>query len=384
MATKKYIYIVQVTRQLSIDILNNFIKEGAEVELITGVIEPNYEVLNANVKVKLITKYNNQSGFKRLYTWSIFTIRSFFIVLFKSSKNELILVTTPPFIVFLGTFFFRLRKQKYHLIIWDLYPDVLVNMVVMKAKANTIKVWQQLNKSCFTKATTIFTLGKHLSTAISNYTHKPISIIPNWTNTNFVKPMLRSENLFAKKHGLENKLVVMYSGNMGMTHDIESIIYAAELLKNELGIHFVLIGEGAKKTKIEKLVAEKKLTNILLLPYQEKEILPYSLSAADIGIVTLSKGAENISVPSKTYYTLAAGSAIIALASAESELGILINEYNCGKIIDSGQAQEIADYILYLSNNESELNKLKENARAASFNFTPQNAYQYYKQIVSS
>ena len=80
------------------------------------------------------------------------------------------------------------------------------------------------------------------------------------------------------------------------------------------------------------MVADKKLKNVLLLPYQKKEILPFSLGAADIGIVTLSEGAENISVPSKTYYTLAAGSAIIALASLESELALLIEKYNCGKL----------------------------------------------------
>lgn len=84
MSTKKYIYIVQVTRQLSIDILNNFSKQGAEITLITGIVESNYQVLDANIKVKYLNKYNNTSGFKRLFTWSLFTIRSFFMCFLKA------------------------------------------------------------------------------------------------------------------------------------------------------------------------------------------------------------------------------------------------------------------------------------------------------------
>jgi hypothetical protein len=122
MNSKKYIFIVQVTRQLSIDILNNFINEGAEIELVTGILEPNYASLDPRIKVKYFNRYDNTSTFKRMFTWSLFTFYSFFYILFRSRKKELILITTPPFIVFLGLFFKKVRNQNYHLIVWDLYP----------------------------------------------------------------------------------------------------------------------------------------------------------------------------------------------------------------------------------------------------------------------
>ena len=121
--------------------------------------------------------------------------------------------------------------------------------------------------------------------------------------------------------------------------------------------------------------------NVLLLPYQDKKVLPFSLTAADIGIVTLSQGAENISVPSKTYYTLAAGSAIFALAAKESELGILVDTYKCGVVFDNSTPQNIANNILQLNQNRQELEQYKQNARKASFNFTPKNAKLYYDNI---
>jgi len=381
MNSKKYIFIVQVTRQLSIDILNNFISEGAEIELVTGVVEPNYAPLDPRIKVKFFNRYDNTSTFKRMFTWSLFTFYSFFYILFRSRKKELILITTPPFIVFLGLFFKKVRNQNYHLIIWDLYPDVLVNFGVLKKSSFVLRSWERLNRTCFSNASTLFTLGKHLSDAIQKYTtNKPI-IIPNWVNADFVKPLIRDENTFAKQYNLNDKLVVMYSGNLGLTHDIESIVYTANLLKFNSSIQFVIIGDGAKKAKIEAYIKSEELTNVLLLPYQSKEVLPFSLTAADIGVVTLSQGAETISVPSKTYYTLAAGSAIVAIAAEASELGVLVNRYNCGRVFENSPPEKIAEFILYLSENKVELDLLKRNARSASFDFTPKNAKLYYDYI---
>lgn len=381
MNNKKYIYIVQVTRQLSIDILNNFSRQGAEIHLITGIVESNYEALDPNIKVTTFIQHNSTSTIKRLFTWGLFTFCSFFYILFKSRKKELILVSTPPFVVFLGLLFKKIRNQKFHLIIWDLYPDVIVNFGVAKESSLIIKTWKKLNVKCFNNAETVFTLGKHLAAAVEKYTVRKPIIISNWTNTHFLKPLPKKNNPFATKHQLTDKLVVMYSGNLGITHDIESIVETAELLKENNSIHFTIIGEGAKKEKISRMVKEKSLNNVLLLPYQDKETLPYSLSCADIGVVTLEQGAENISVPSKTYYMLAAGSAILALASKESELGILIQHHQCGHIFDKPNKQEIADFILQLSQNKEELNKLKENSRKASFEYTPENAKLYYKYI---
>ena len=379
----KYIYIVNVTRQLSIDMINCFNKQGAGIHLITGSQEVNYAPLDKEVKVTRLIKYNNTSAFKRIFTWAIFTIHSFFYVLFAGRKKELIIITSPPFIVFTGWFFKMIRGQKYHLIIWDLYPDVLVNFGVLKETSLITKAWKKMNKKCFDKATSIFTIGIHLSDAIKKYTTCEPQIIQNWANTDFIKPLPRSENPFAKKYQLENKLVVMYSGNMGMTHDIESIVNTAEILKDNSQIQFLIIGEGAKKAKISRIIEEKKLKNILLLPYQEKEMLPFSLTAADIGIVTLSEGAESVSVPSKTYYTLASGAAILALASIESELALLIKKYNCGIIFDKPDHKAIADFILSQVADKASLENFKKNSRQASLDFTPKNAELFYKAIVT-
>jgi hypothetical protein len=80
---KKYIFIVQVTRQLSIDILNNFADQGIEIELVTGAVESNYAPLDSRIKIKYFNRYDNTTGFKRMFTWMLFTFYSFCFVVKK-------------------------------------------------------------------------------------------------------------------------------------------------------------------------------------------------------------------------------------------------------------------------------------------------------------
>lgn len=381
MSAGSYIYIVQVTRQLSIDIINDFVKRGANIQLITGAVESSYQPLDPSVKVTTFLKYRNSSNTGRIVTGLLFTLYTFFFLLFTSRKKELILITTPPFILYLGTFFKKIRNQKYHLIIWDLYPDILVNFGVIKENSFVHRIWKRRNEVCFNNASTLFTLGEHLSGAIRKYTTRTPVIIPNWANTDFVKPVNRADNRFARQHGLTDKFVVMYSGNWGLTHDLETLVHTAKALKHNPAIQFVIIGDGAKRPVIEQLVKEKDPGNVLLLPYQDRAMLPYSLACADVGVITLSEGAEDISVPSKTYSTLAAGAAILALASERSELGLLIKKYRCGTIVKGGNIQEAASFIDLLAKNKETAEEYKKNARQASRDFTPENAKRYYEEI---
>ncbi|HET7818196.1 MAG TPA: glycosyltransferase, partial [Bacteroidia bacterium] len=228
------------------------------------------------------------------------------------------------------------------------------------------------------------TIGHYLSIAIKKYTDKNPIIISNWANSDFVKPTDKKTNRFAIQYKLTDKFTVMYSGNWGLTHNLEAIVLTAEKLKHNSFIQFVIIGDGAKRSMIELMIKEKKLTNILLLPYQDKKILPASLSSADVAVISLSEGAEHVSVPSKTYSSLSAGSVILALASEKSELGLLVKQYNCGAIFTGFNINEIAQFIEALSTNSNQTDEFKKNARIAAQSFTPENAKLYYNEIHKS
>jgi glycosyltransferase involved in cell wall biosynthesis len=213
---------------------------------------------------------------------------------------------------------------------------------------------------------------------------RKLTVVPNWVDSSFIKPVLKTDNPFLIKHRIENKFVVIYSGNMGSTHDIESLVFVAEELKVHEDIHFLLIGEGIKKEKIGKMILEKSLNNVTLLSLQPSSILPYSLTAGDLAYITLDNGAENASVPSKLYYMLAAGCGIIAVSSENSEIAVLTKFYNFGRVINPGAVESIGNFILECRTDQNLLFTYKDNARKAALNFTPENSKFFYNCIINA
>ncbi len=117
----------------------------------------------------------------------------------------------------------------------------------------------------------------------------------------------KQNNPFIREHGIEDKFVVQYSGNIGLTHNVEALIDIAERLKEEKCILFQVIGRGPRQTVIKRLIEQRGLDNVQMLPFQSDEMFPYSLSAADLGVVILHESVGRGSVPSKAYNLMSFG-----------------------------------------------------------------------------
>jgi glycosyltransferase involved in cell wall biosynthesis len=209
-------------------------------------------------------------------------------------------------------------------------------------------------------------------------------VIPiyNWANTEWIKPVAKADNEFAKKYGQVGKLTVMYSGNLGNTHDIETILAAAKELREHDSIHFIIIGEGAKRKIVEESKREDNLKNLTILPFQPESLLPVTLPTADISIITLDKGSEGLSVPSKTHYYMAAGSALLGICDQNSEVAQIINRHNCGFVVSPGDKDSMAKNILNLFNDKVKLENYKTDSReAAEKYYSRENTRRYINAI---
>ena len=379
-SNKKIIFINQVTGYLFTDIVNTFASEN-DCTLYTGNIESTNVPLHKNVRVKKLIRYNRNVAIKRIFTWTVFTIQSFIKLLFQQKNTELFIVSNPPFAPLLGYFFHKLKGTKYHLLIYDVYPDVLVNFGMVKKNSFINRYWSRLNKKIYSKADTVFTLSKNMAVLIKNYAPVRVDVIPNWAHTNFIQPIPKEKNSFALKYDQAKKISVIYSGNMGATHAVEKIADLASAFKNDENFGFIAIGDGSKKTLIEERKREMGLHNLLILPYQSAAVLPYSLACADIGIVTLSSGAEDLSVPSKTYNLLAAGVVLLVIASPQSELANLVSVYQCGVHFQENETDKMIAFLNEMGKKPVELQHMKENARQASYHFTPANADLYKSRL---
>lgn len=370
---KKVVLINQSTGYLMIDIVNAYAEEYDEVVLLAGSVKVTERQLNEKVKVRKIIAYYRGSSIKRLFTWGWGTLQIFNKLLFKYRKHEVVYVTNPP-MAYLSSL---IVKNPFSIIVYDTYPDALSNIGIKK-NSWIYKKWSKWNKKLFAKATKIVTLSNGMADCLSNYIERDkITVIPNWASKEAFCPIDKKDNPFVKEHGLEDNFTVLYSGNMGFTHNVETIIEVANRLKDNNRIHFMLIGDGKKKAELQSMAKSYGLNNCTFLDWQPADKLQFSLASADLGVITLNDETALVSVPSKTYNLLAVGSPLLCIAPKESEIASVVAKYENGACFSPNQAAEIAAFISELASDNNKKDAMVRNSLTASRSFTYANAKQY-------
>lgn len=367
---KKIVIINQSTGYLTIDVINQFAEKFDQVDLIYGTMTEENNLLNPKVRKTRVMKKTRKSNVGRFFRWGFASIQIQLLLWTKYRKHEVFYYTLPPF-AYLGAL---LLRRKYSIMVFDVYPDVLKS-IGLKERNFIYRFWAWANRRIFKKAHKIYTIHDGLKNLLLKYGDK-IHVVDLWTSLTDVEPVEKSDNPFSVEHGLVDKFVVQYSGNIGQTHNVELLIELADHLKSQKHIHFVIIGRGTKVPMLEREIRNKGLSNIIILPFQPHEMLKYSLSNADLGVVMLDQGSADVSLPSKTFNMMAAGSCILALASKGSALDIVVSKHNAGFCIPENDFDTICNTILNLSQSKEKLNYYKKNALNASVNYTERNAKQ--------
>lgn len=373
---KKVLLVNQSSGYLMVDIVNAFVRSGRydKVELFTGEINIRPSVPDDDVHIINTVRYNKRSTLTRMLSWMGAFIHLLFVVWFRGRDYVLFLVSNPPLTTFIPLF----TRKKYSILIYDLYPDSLVSQAFLSRGSFISQWWSKMNKHIFDKANKLFTISDDMKRKVAQYVDESkISVIYNWAHNEHLVPIEKSENIFLEKHHLQNKFIVLYSGNMGMTHDVDVIVDLANQLKEDDGIYFLFIGDGAKRNLIESKIMEYQLSNCKILPYQPLEVLPYSIGSADIAVVTTDANQTGLSVPSKTYSYLSVGAALLCLADTESELGRMVQNNNVGACFNRTDLVEMVAYVKEMRDNVLKLKEYKTNSRLLSKDYTPSNANQY-------
>ena len=350
-------------RELSIEIAKD--NEGSTVLFTGHPSTVGYEDQNSGLKIKSMPRYNRKSILTRIYSWVKYTFLASYAIL-KMDRHQTALFTSNPPILIISASIARILGRKYHFLIYDVYPDILISLGVVGRYNILVLIWKIFNKFALEGAQGVYTISEKMADSIelqfiSSKTHKrKVNVVPLWVDTQKFRPLCKQDNEFVKTHNLENKFIVLYSGNMGISHDFAGLLEAAKLLKNELNVVFVFIGDGAKKDEIVRYISDNQLNNTLTLPFQSEQILPQSLSMADLSVVSLESSLDANILPSKVMYSMAVGSALLGICSEKSELSKLIKRANCGIIADRKSAKEIASDILNLSRNDELLKSYKK------------------------
>jgi colanic acid biosynthesis glycosyl transferase WcaI len=189
-----------------------------------------------------------------------------------------------------------------------------------------------------------------------------IVVIPNWVDVEELEPGPR-DNAWSREHGLDDKFVVMHSGNIGHAQDLDSLIRAATFLRDLEDLRIVLIGGGARREELKEL-ARLLEVNVIFMGYQAREGLADSLSSADIHVVGLARGLAGYVVPSRLYGVLAVGRPVIAAAEDSSETANVVRGADCGVVVPPGRPELLARAIRSAHDGEFDLSAMGERGRA--------------------
>lgn len=370
MINKEIVIINQSSGYLMVDIANAFVRNGYKVYFIAGNLVEGYYKIDKSVEIFYITKYNRSSILKRLYSWFKGFFEVFFWVKSKFMNKELLIVTNPPFLLLLPLF----CVNPYNLLVFDVYIETLQKYLLLKRFSPLVFVWKSLHRLALNKAKSITVLTEDMRNVVKKYTSNNVNILPLWGD--FFEPVLDShnDNEFVLKYGLQDKFVILYTGNFGFESGIESIFEVINMLKNDNRFMFVFVGSGHMKNWIDDYQKKLDLKNCIILPFQQSDFFPYILSCAHISIVSISMSSSVMSIPSKTFNYLSAGSPILCIANENSVIFKFVEETKVGKSFCHTKLTEISSFLNEIFDDNFALKQFKECAQKTGKKYTLDNA----------
>lgn len=305
----------------------------------------------------------NSSGFHRGINYLSYTFMSV-VAGVLAGRYDVILCINPPITVGLAGFIVRLaRRAPIVFNVQDIWPDCL--MIIGQVRNSLlIRTFQYLEKFIYRVSSRITVLSEGMKQNLMSKGVKKnkVVVIPNWTDVDHIRPALK-ENNFRSAHDLSGRFVVMFAGNLGYNSVLDTVLDAAELLKHDSSIIFVVVGEGNAKAGLVERAELMGLTNVRFLPTQPKETLPEMLGAADVSLVTLNRHLGQLNVPSKTYSIMASTRPVLAAVPENSEIAGLVQEADCGVWVPPEDPKSLAQAIKTLSQQPELLERLGTNGR---------------------
>jgi glycosyltransferase involved in cell wall biosynthesis len=385
------------TGQLMAELAQGLSRQGVEVQVFAGqpgyaydrALAPSQEVVNGVTVRRTRTVHLWPQRIRgRAVGGVLYCLRSLIKLLPAARRGDLLLVTTePPYLPVLAYLLHCIFNQPYLCVVYDLYPDVAVALGVVSARHPVARLWQQLNRLTWRHAEAIVVLSHTMKPHIVAQCPEiadNITVIHNWADPEAICPRPKADNWFAQAHGLDQVFTVLYSGNMGRCHDIDTILAAALELRHD-AVRFVFVGAGAKRQPSIEWVQANGLTNCLFLPYQPKETLPFSLTACDLSLVSLVEGVEGLVVPSKLYGSLAAGRPVAAICEPHSYLRSLLQDGKFGLAFDNGDGSGLAAFIRQLMANPAMSLRMGQQGRNYMVKkFTLEQCARQYFDVVDS
>ena len=341
------------------DLAKSFAKEGWHVTIITTGPVASKERDGAIRIIRVKGPERPRNSFSYLWIW----IKMLFVALRLKSRHLLVTMSDPPLIVVAGKIIAKYKKSRHINWCHDLYPDV-VPALGYKMPGWLLRFFKKRSRNALLSCDKVIVTGRCMAKHLSKdgLSPKQIATIPNWPDIEildspdvvdgdgqfFKTPTVNGARPYSELLKEKQKFRVLYAGNIGLVHPIDTILDAAELLQNRVkDIEFVFVGDGERFDRIARERSKRELDNIRLLPYQPAEKLREVMESGDLHLVSMKDDAAGFVVPSKLYSALAVARPCIFIGPSQTETAKVIKDFKTGKIISQGDAEGLAEAITH-------------------------------------
>jgi glycosyltransferase involved in cell wall biosynthesis len=338
---------VEATAQLLTD-LCEALAQNAEVTVITGVLhghedEPRQLVRNG---VRIIrapsTSFERSRLVARASNYVTYLTNALVRGLRGQRPDIVLCMTDPPIVADVALVVAKRYRVPLVVVSQDVFPEIAVQLKRLENPV-AMRLLRSLVSLYLRRADRIVAIGDTMRRRLEEKGAPPerVRVIPNWIDTSRLEPHDRM-NWWAEKRGVKDKFVVMHSGNVGHAQDLDSLVRAATFLRDLDDLAIFVIGTGARHAELVALAELLEVDQVEFLYYQAREVLPLSLSAADVHVVGLAPGLAGYVVPSRLYGILAVARPVIVAADAESETAQVVQEAGCGIVVPPGRPELLA------------------------------------------
>ena len=371
-------------------VVPSYIGKIEEKYKIKRIYKENINEINVvRVRVPEFQKSNKLSRTKNLLAYFFNSL----IATFKLEKHDYIFTISQPPILggVLGVLGKWIKGGKLIYNIQDFNPEQTMAVGYTKNKL-LLNTAMMMDKFSCKQSNEVIVVGRDMQETLRNrFNNKKVpenTFINNWIDEKEIYPLNENHPKiidFKEKYNLNDKFIIMYSGNIGLYYDLENIIKVIGKFNEREDVIFAFVGDGTVKKEIESYATENKLNNVTFIPYQDKADLVYSLNSADIHWVVNAKGIKGVSVPSKLYGVMATGKPVLGVLDKGSEARLIVDECNCGVCTEPGNYNEIYNKIEYILNNKEKVKMLGKNGRKyLEKNLTKEVSINKYKNTILS
>jgi len=343
---------------------------------------------NGGVEVHRFAMYREgKNAVLRAFRYFLISVVQLWKGIWAKDIDLIYVASTPPTQGALAALVKKCKKVPFVYNLQDIFPDSLVGTGLTKKGSLLWKIGRVIENFTYRNADKIIVISEDFKKNImaKGVPEEKIVVIYNWVDQNAVVDIPRSENILFDRYGLDrSKFYITYNGNIGLTQNMDMLLEVAKALEANEDIQFVLVGNGAYLEEVKRIIAERNVQNVTLLPFQPYEEISHVFSLGDVGLVISKPGVGANSVPSKTWSIMSASRPVLANFD-ENELKSIIEKNNCGIFTKAGDKVAFADAILKLYGDRELCKEMGRNGRKFVMeNLTKEIGTQKYVDVIKS